>query len=148
MVRTFLGSLIGAIVALVVESGGDYVGSRLYPARVSDMWDRAQLAEAMASRPQAAIWISIASYFAAGLIGAWVGKKIAGTPAGAWIPAGLLAAMALVIGWSFPGPAWVMAATVAAPLIGGFLANHLVANRAVEVVEDEGATATTDDLED
>ena len=129
--RKFLGSLIGAIVAFVVQTAGDLLGNKLYPPNISDMWDRAQVAEALATRPSAALWITIAGYFGGGLIGGWIGKKIARGAVGAWVPAGLLALMAATIGWGFPGPAWAMAATVAAPLIGGLIANHLIHERAI-----------------
>ncbi|HEY5712678.1 MAG TPA: hypothetical protein VIT38_12360 [Allosphingosinicella sp.] len=123
--RKFLGSLVGVIVAIAVQTAGDLLGNKLYPPHITDMWNRSQVAEALAMRPTAALWISVAGYFAGALIGGWIGKKIARSPVGAWVPAGLLALMALAVGWGFPGAAWAMVATVAAPLIGGLLANHL-----------------------
>ena len=147
--RKFLGILTGVIVAFVVQTAGDILSNKLYPPSITNMWDRTQVAEALAARPTAALWISVAAYLAGGLIGGLVGKKIARGSAGAWVPAGMLALMALLIGWSFPGPAWVMVATVAAPLIGGLLANHLVGTGpASETAAADGADLAIEPAED
>lgn len=124
--RAVLAIILGIIVAIAVQSGADVVTSMIYPTSITNMWDRAQVAEALAARPPAALWIGVAGYFAGGLVGGFVGKLIWRRPVAAWVPAGLLALMALVLAFSYPIPTWAMFATFLAPLIGGLIANHLI----------------------
>jgi len=127
--RTILAAIVGIVVALIVQSACDALSSLLYPTGIADMWNRTQVAEALANRPAAALWISVAGYLLGGLAGGTLGKMISRTPVAAWVPAAPLAAMAAVIGLSFPAPAWSSVANVAAALIGAMLSNHLVATR-------------------
>ena len=135
--RTFLAIIVGIVVALIVQSAGDAVASLLYPTGMTNMWNRAQVAEALANRPAAALWITVAGYLLGGLLGGAAGKAISRVPAAAWTPAILLAVMAAIIGWSFPTNAWASIANVAGALIGAMLANHLVMTRAPAPVEEE-----------
>jgi hypothetical protein len=61
------------------------------------------------------------------LIGGAAGKLIGRNAVSAWAPATVLAAMAAVLGLNFPLPGWAAVGMVGAALIGGLLANHLVA---------------------
>jgi len=124
--RAFLGIVLGMVVGLALQSAADVVTSLLYPTSITNMWDRAQVAEALAARPAAALWIGVAGYFVGGLGGGVVGKLIWRRALAAWLPAGLLALMALILAFSYPIPTWTMFATFIAPLLGGLLANHLI----------------------
>jgi hypothetical protein len=124
--RAFLGILLGIVVGIALQSAADILTSMLYPTSITNMWDRAQVAEALAARPPAALWIGVAGYFLGGLGGGLVGKLIWRRAVAAWVPAGVLALMALVLAFSYPIPTWTMFATFIAPLIGGLIANHLV----------------------
>jgi hypothetical protein len=84
----------------------------------------------MSARPVNALLLSIAGYGLGGLLGGVAGKSIWRRPAAAWTPALVLAAMALIIAFGYPVPAWSMFASFVAPLIGGLIANHLVATAA------------------
>ncbi|MGZ8282372.1 MAG: hypothetical protein ACXWUN_05385 [Allosphingosinicella sp.] len=123
--RIFLGILAGIVVALVVQSAVDLVANLIYPAAITDMWDRRQVSEAMAARPIGALLFNIFAYFLGGFAGGYVARLIARTGWATWLPAGFLALMALFIGFNFPLPTWTLFATFAAPLIGGLLARHL-----------------------
>lgn len=123
--RTILGIIAGIVVAFAVQSAADFLGNQLYPPRISDMLNREQIAAALAARPAGALWLGVAGYFLGGFAGGWIGKRISGSGASAWVPAALLALMALVIGFSFPVPTWATFATFAAALLGGMVANHL-----------------------
>lgn len=136
--RGLLAIILGIVVALVVQTGTDWVANQLYPAAITDMWDRRQISEAYAARPVGALLIGVAGFFLAGLVGGWTGKRIAGRGWAAWVPAGAMALMALLIGFSFPIQTWAAFAMLIAPLLGGLIANHLVKDRA------EPAAATTD----
>jgi lipid-binding SYLF domain-containing protein len=134
--RTFLAILIGTIAAIAVQTIGDLGGSLAYPAAVTDMWDRAQVAQVLAGRPTGALLISAAGYLLGGFVGAFVGKWISRTTPGTWTPPALLALMALAIGWNFPGPLLGMVATVLAPLVGAMLASRLVGERPAPAAEE------------
>lgn len=124
--RAFLGILAGLVVALAVQSALDYLGNTLYPPHITDMWSRAQMMEAFATRPTNALLITVAGYFLGSLIGGAAGKSIWRRAAAAWTPAVVLAAMAALIGASFPVPTWFLLSGSIAALVGGLLANHLV----------------------
>ena len=128
--RTFLGILVGIVVALGVQSAVDLLSNMIWPAAITDMWDARQVSEAMAARPIGALLFNVAAYFLGGLAGGWVARRIARAGWATWVPAGLLAAMALLIGFSFPLPTWTLFANFAAPLVGGLIARHLGADPA------------------
>jgi hypothetical protein len=145
--RSFLGILAGIVVAIAVQSGVDLIASQFYPAAITDMWDRQQVAEALAARPTGALLFSVLGYFLGGFGGAYVAKIIARKGWAVWVPAGFLAAMALLIAFNFPLPAWTWFAMLAAPLIGGLIARHVgvdIDNEAEEQPEHEIATTETD----
>jgi hypothetical protein len=143
--RAFLAILAGIILGLALQSAGDLVASLIYPIYVADLLNHAEVSQAMAARPPAALALGIAGYFAGGLVGGLVGKSIWRRPVAAWVPAAVLALMALVIDFSYPIPAWAMFATFMAPLIGGLLANHLVKSAApAEAVAVDAGDAPAD----
>jgi len=132
--RALLAIILGIVAGLVAQSAVDVLANWLYPASINNMWDRAQIAAALAARPTNALLLGAAGYFLGGLVGGGVGKLIWRRAVAAWTPAGVLAAMALAIGFGFPVPAWAMFASFVAPLIGGLIANHLIATAADPVV--------------
>lgn len=129
--RIFLGILVGLVVALLVQACSDFLGNTLYPTGISDMFNRDQVAQAFADRPTGALLINVAGYFLAALLGGWLARRISGQGWTVWVPAGLMALMALIIVFAYPLPAWTWFATLAAPLIGGLIARHLGADPAV-----------------
>lgn len=135
--RLVLAIVLGIVAGLVAESAVELLSNWLYPVSLGNMWDRAQLAAAMAARPTNALLLGVAAYFLGGLVGGVVGKLISRRDTAAWVPAGVLGAMALAIAFGFPVPTWTMFATFVAPLIGGLIANHLIASAPGRVVETE-----------
>jgi predicted MFS family arabinose efflux permease len=127
--RAVLAILAGIVVALAVQAGADYATSLIYPYPISDLWDREQVSEAMAQRPTAALLLTVLGYFLGALAGGVVGKLIARRGWASWVPAGVMAAIALLIALNYPLAEWAWFATFVAPLIGGLIANHLVAGR-------------------
>ena len=128
--RTALAILAGIVVALAVQAGVDMVASTFYPYAITDMWDRNQYSEAYAARPTGALLLSVLGYFLAGLAGGAVAKLIARRVPPCWVPPGVMAVTAIVLAFAYPLPAWTWLALFAAPLFGGLIANHLVAERA------------------
>ncbi len=138
--RTFLGIFAGIVLALVVQAGVDMIGNTLYPVSIQNMWDRAQVAEAMAARPTPALLLTVAGFLLGALAGGYAARRISGLGWTAWAPVGILVAIALIIAFAYPLPAWTWFATLAAPLVGGLIARALspVAS-APEAVADERA---------
>lgn len=135
--RTFLGILVGLVVALAVQACSDFVGNALYPTGIRDMFNREQVTEAFANRPLGALLINVAGYFLAALIGGWLARRISAQGWTVWVPAGLMALMALIIVFAYPLPAWTWFASLAAPLVGGLIARHLGADPAAPAAAEE-----------
>lgn len=138
--RAIIGIVVGIVLGFAAQTALDLLANLLYPPPLRDMLDREQIAGALAARPTAAHLISVAGYFVGGLAGGWSGKKVTGSRAIAWVPAALLALMALAIGFSFPVPTWVTFAAFVGALVGGMIANHLVADRLAESAAETGAS--------
>jgi hypothetical protein len=136
--RAFLGIVVGIVVGIALQSAADFVTSLLYPTSITNMWDRAQVADALAARPAAALWIGVAGYFIGGLGGGLVGKLVWRRAVAAWVPAGVLALMALILAFNYPIPTWTMFATFIASLLGGLLANHLIQPAAAAALVEGG----------
>lgn len=128
--RTAAAIVAGILVAIIVQSCADVLVNQIYPSNVVNMWDRVQVNEAFAARPAGALLLGMLGFLAGALVGGAVGKLIGRSATAAWTPALLLAAMAALLGLNFPLPGWAAMGMVAAALVGGLLANHLVARPA------------------
>jgi len=137
--RVFVGIVVGIMVALAVQAGVDLITNQLYPAAISDIWDRRQISEAFAARPTGALLLSVLGFFLGGFTGALAAKRVSRAGWTVWVPSGVLALMALVITFNFPLPAWTWFAALAAPLIGGLLARHVGGE--VDAAEEAGGDA-------
>ena len=136
-----LGALAGTVVGIAVQAGIGFLSALVYPRPAIDMSDRAQVAESFATSPPGASVLYLASFFLAAMIGAWLARRVARSDGIGWLPAGVLAAMALVIAIFYPEPAWAQFGAFGAALIGGLLGGHLPAGVAALP---EGAATTTD----
>lgn len=134
--RSFLGILVGVVLAIVIESGGEILANQFYPAQIANPWDAQQMGAALAARPTGALFMVVLGYLLGALIGGAVGKRISGWPGAAWAPGVVLAAMVALLAFSFPLPGWSVVAMLAAPLIGALLANHFVASSASASADD------------
>jgi uncharacterized membrane protein YeaQ/YmgE (transglycosylase-associated protein family) len=130
--RGFLGivaGLVGAVAAAMLIS---FIGGLLMPSapvRV-DMSSVEGVRAAYASLGTDAQLLGIISWAGGGLVGALIAKRLIGRPWAAWTIAGLTEAYMLVNVLMLPMPGWMQVVALILPLIAGFLANHLVANRA------------------
>lgn len=123
--RIFIGILVGLAAAIGVQVAFDVVANMFYPVAITDMWDRAQVSEAFAARPTGALALTVASYFVAAMAGSFIARQISRRNWTVWVPAGVLALMALIIVATYPLPAWAWIGALVAPLIGGFAARHI-----------------------
>ena len=124
--RIALGIIAGILVALGVQTAVDYLTNQIYPPPPDlDMWDREAVAQVFAARPTGALLLNLLSYFLGGFVGAYVARRVSRRGWTVWVPAVLLALMALVIVLNFPLPGWAQFGCFLAPLLGGLLARHV-----------------------
>jgi hypothetical protein len=137
--RKFLGVLGGIVIAVAIQSAIAYATSIAFPQPGIDVFDQRQVAQSFAARETGALILYVASYFVAALVGAISSRIIGRSNALAWVPAGVMAAMALVIALVYPDPAWAQFGAFVAALLGGFVGRHWPA-RAAAVPATEAAT--------
>jgi len=139
---------IAAIVAGLLAGGVAMVavallGGMLYPSSATvDAYKANQIIDVFTTLPMGAKAAIILSWFAGALVGSAVAKLIARAGWAAWTIAALFALYVLLSVFILPMPGWLQAVAVAAPLIGGLIANHLVKARAPDMPDE--AAATTD----
>ena len=131
--RAFLGILAGIVVGFVALVVIALVGGLIFPAPVpaGGMSRPQQLIEMFETLPIGAKSAVILAWFGGALAGAAVAKMIVGRGWAAWTITGFFAVYVLLNVLILPMPGWLQAVAVAAPLIGGLIANHLVADRVV-----------------
>jgi hypothetical protein len=109
-----------------------------------DVSDTRQVLEAFANMglgPKIALMLA---WFAGGLVGALIAKLIARKSLAGWIVAVLIALYVVLNTLVLPLPGWMQALSIAAPLLGALIGNHLVRGGAApeaEVVEAGDAPA-------
>jgi len=129
-VRIFLGIVAGIIVGLASAAGIGFLGDLLFPSGIAvERYTAAAAAEIFPRLPFGAQLLSILSWGIATLIGALLAKKIAGRSWAAWTVAGFFVLYVLLTLLVLPMPGWMQAVAIAGPVLGGFIANRLVAER-------------------
>ncbi|HEV2747913.1 MAG TPA: hypothetical protein VGW34_11515 [Allosphingosinicella sp.] len=123
-----VGSVVaGAVTALAVLAIVQTLGHILYPLPEDlDLRDPEAVARAVPAIPLAAKLIVVFAWFAAALAGGAIAKRIRGRWWSPWLIAALVALVGVVTIMIIPYPAWMHIAAVAAPLLGGLAASHLV----------------------
>lgn len=143
--RAILAILVGLVAGLVgtivigILAIGVFAGGGEGTASVS-LSDTQLVTEVFAQLPLGAKAGLMLAWFAGAFAGAAIAKLIERRAWVAWTVAGLIAAYVLANVFILPMPGWMQALSVAAPLLGGLFANHLVDGRAAVAaapVEDE-----------
>jgi hypothetical protein len=126
--RAFLGALAGIVAGIAGLLAIGFVGGTLFPISIDSHIQGAveQAVAAISNAPLAALLFIALSWFVGGLVSAAVAKLIARRPAAAWSAVGILTLLTFANVFLAPFPAWMDIASVAAPLIGGLIGNHLV----------------------
>ena len=140
--RAALAIVAGIVAALAVQAVVDWVTSLIYPYAITDIWDRRQVSEAMAARPTGALLLTVLSYFLGGLAGGGVAKLIHRRGWACWAAVGVFALTALLVALFYPIAEWAGFACFVAALVGGLIANHLVAAPEAEMPVPAPAPAT------
>jgi hypothetical protein len=137
------GLIAGVIATIVIGIVG--VGMTISGPVNADTSDPNQVIEAfanMGSGPKIALMLA---WFAGGLVGALVAKLIARTSWAVWTVVILFACYVVLNTLVLPAPGWMQALSIAAPLIGGLIGNHLVKGGAApEAVIVEAGDAPAD----
>jgi hypothetical protein len=128
--RAVLGMFAGIVAGFAAMLAIATIGGLIFPssARI-DAINAEQIVAAFPTLPMGAKIAIILSWFGGALVGAALAKKIAGRGWAAWTVAGLFALYVMLTVLILPMPSWLQGVAVLAPLIGGLIANHLVADR-------------------
>ncbi|HKR24521.1 MAG TPA: hypothetical protein VJS15_04625 [Allosphingosinicella sp.] len=126
--RAIAGIIIGLIVgfAATILIGIIGIGATYSAPPGMEATNPRQVLEAFAGMSQGPQIALMLAWFGGGLVGALVAKLIARKGWAAWTVAVLIAAYVVMNMLVLPLPGWMQALSVAAPLIGGLIANHLV----------------------
>ena len=127
MVRILASIVAGTLVAFAVIWLVEFAGHAAWPvASDLDMHDPEAVARALPAIPLAAKLVIMLAWFAGALAGGALAKWVAGSWWAAWPIAGLVALAGIMTVMMMPHPVWMQVAAVAAPLLGGLGASHLV----------------------
>jgi hypothetical protein len=132
MLRAIAGILGGFLVGLLGLGATAYAGGSLYPIPVDPgIANPVQQAQAaLPNAPVAALLFIALSWFVGGLLAGLVAKAISGSARVCWVTVGVLTLLCVINIFFAPFPVWMQIASLAAPLIGGLIANHLIRERA------------------
>jgi hypothetical protein len=125
--RAVAGIVVGLIAGLIatIVIGIIGVGATFTAPAGMNVSNPQQVLEAFAAMPTGAKIALMVAWFGGGFVGALVAKLIARRAWAAWTVAALIAAYVLLNTLVLPLPGWMQVLSIAAPLIGGLIANHL-----------------------
>ena len=123
--RKILGSVLGAIAAMLVVAAFGALANHLYPVPELQSDDPAALAAVVGSMPMAAKLLDVAGWLVGPLAGAWLALRIsdwrvAGRIVTAVVLAGSIANIVLL-----PHPLWMQVCAVVLPVMGGAIGTWL-----------------------
>src|ERR1044072_8475898 len=126
--RAVAGIIVGVIAGVLARILFAILAISLTGPSVGglDARDPQQVVEAFAAMSDIAKIALMFAWLVGALIGAAIGKLIARKGWVAWTVAALIALYVVLNVLILPLPGWMQALSIAAPLIGGLLANHLV----------------------
>jgi hypothetical protein len=124
--RRALGTVMGTIAAMLLIWAIELVAHRLYPfPDTIETASRAELAAVMDSISTTAKAIVVFAWFTGAFCGAWLALRISDWRWSGWIVVLLLIAGGIANLIAIPHPLWMQAATVAVPILGGWIARRL-----------------------
>lgn len=129
--RAVVGIIVGLVVgflALVVIGIIGVGATYSVPADI-DLYDNRAVVDLVLNMPPGPKIAFVVALLVWALVGAAMAKLIARRAWVAWTVAGLVTVYVVLSVLSLPLPAWMQAVTIAAPLLGGLIGNHLVATR-------------------
>ena len=121
IIRTLAGLAAGLLVAILTIMAVEGIGNQLYPPPAGyDM----TTASAETLPFETLIWPVIA-WFLGALAGGWVAVRVCGVRWAGWAIAGFVLAATLLNLALITHPLWMIIAGIAAPLLGGLIADRL-----------------------
>jgi len=128
--RAVLGIVAGIVAGFAAMLVIAWIGELLFAGDLRiDTRNAEAIAAAFPGLPTGAKVAIVLSWFGGGLIGAAVAKRVLGRAWAAWTITAVIALLVLFNVLIVPMPSWLQAIAVLAPLLGGLIANHLVADR-------------------
>lgn len=129
--RGFFGILAGLAVMVAIAVVIAFVGGLIIPSTpvMANMSDPEGVKQAYASLSPEAQLLGVMAWSLGGFVGALIAKYIIGRPWAVWTLTGLTEAYMLITVLMLPMPGWMQVVALVLPLVAGFLANRLVANR-------------------
>ena len=126
MLRTILGIVAGVVLAFVVMMALEMAGHAMMPPPAGlDPADPEDLKQMVASVSLAAkAWV-VFGWFAAAIAGGWLARRISRTGWAGWVIAGLIVVGGIANFMMIPHPLWMQIASIAVPLIGGWIVTRL-----------------------
>lgn len=120
MLKLILGVVVGVVVTMALVVAGEFALHAVFPMPMPDMTDKAALQTLMADAPMGAKVGLVVVYFIAAFGGAFVAAKVAARRMAGWISAGIMAALTVANFFMLPHPVWVVAASLALIVAGGW----------------------------
>ena len=134
--RALAGIVVGLVAGFLATIIIGIVGGMIYPSPAGvEIANARQIIEAFVEMPLGAKVALMLAWFGGALVGAFVAKLIARSAWPAWTVTGLIAAYVVANTFVLPMPGWMQALSIAAPLIGGLIANHLVRDGVPDAVD-------------
>jgi len=131
--RAVMAVVVGILVGFAVMLAIALLGAVIFPdsGRIEGFTagQAEQLAAVFPTLAMGAKIFILLSWFGGALAGAAVAKRMTGRGWAAWTIAAIFALFVLLNVLILPMPSWLQVVAVAAPLLGGLIANHLIAAR-------------------
>jgi hypothetical protein len=143
--RAVIAIVAGIVAGLAAVVAIALVGGMIFPSpgRI-DGFNAEQIVSLFPTLPTGAKIAILLSWLGGALAGAAAAKRIAGRGWAAWTVAGIFVVYVLINVLVLPMPGWLQAIAVVGPLVGGLLANHLVADRSFEAAAPAAREAEAD----
>lgn len=136
--RSFAAIVAGIVAGFIGLMLVAVVGEAVFPTSIAvNLRDPAQIKAGFAALPVSLKIVTTLGWFASGLVGGLVAKWISGRIWPVWTVAGFFALYVMANIAILPMPAWMQAASLAAPLLGAALAHHYGPGRRVSRDLDE-----------
>ena len=140
--RTLAGILVGILVAIATVLAISLIGDLIFPANAdAGVRDPEQISTAFSTAPIGAQIFLVLAWLGGAFAGGIVARRISRQGWPVLLIAALLFLAALPIISIVAVPAWLMAALLAAPIVGGFLARHISAQAMAPAPEPEAEHA-------
>ena len=120
-----IGVIAGLIAALVVIFGVEWIDTALYPLPLVESDDPAALTQVILAMPLGAKLLIVGGYPLGAFVGSAVALRLSQWRPSGWIVAGVIALGGIASVITIPRPVWMQVASVAAPIVGGWLAERI-----------------------